>query len=397
MQEGENQFTEEQLEEAALFGTPLVADSTVNDTPVIPLTPESTPASEQSEEKEEEIFDINKPVNLWEETIQNDSPPATPEFEQEILKRYSKYNVNSLDELEAKISGLSDDSKEVSELKAQLDMATRNASPFTNDAERKLFDFVKGYDGKNLNAISEFRTLQGLEIESMSAKDALMEAFIFENKRISRTEATKLFEIRYKREFGISDLEPEFDAEKIEERKLEEKFAALNAKEKLAKMQSEFKPDLTPVTQQAAESVSMEIVTKNVNAAAEFSKTLNLIKVATGNGEGHSFNVVLPADKMEAVSNALKAWTSNPVNYDSKGNFQGPKEYNQMADMLMYGILGKDFVKTAFNMGKQIKQNEYVDQKKVLKGQTPIGVGGATSSDGLSSEQMEELAIMQRK
>lgn len=68
-----------------------------------------------------------------------------------------------------------------------------------------------------------------------------------------------------------------------------------------------------------------------------------------------------------------------------------------MADMVIYGMYGKDLVKAAFAKGIQYKELQYVEANKVQRTQGGIGADKPIASDGLSSAQQEEMAIIGAK
>lgn len=395
----ESELTPQQIEENTILGI----------TPAAPAAkPEEQAAAELAatvevaKPTEGNVVDFDTPVPLGGEPIKQEEPKAiTPELESVLVERYSRHDIKTVAELDDRIASIETVNRDNLELKAQLEEATKNANPFKTDAERKLFEFVKGYDGKNASALAEYARLQEMDPETMTDKEVMLEAFLIDNKKMGRSEATRLFEVRYKNKYSIEKLDPEdsSEAEMIEERKLEAKYAALEAKEKLAKTKAEYKPIIAEeAPQQAQENkILAESVQRKTSEVEGFAKSLTVLKVPTGDKEGQAFNVSLNDAQKSQVAEALSGWTKNYGSYNTDGSFNGPSDATQMADMVIYGMYGKDLVKAAFAKGIQYKELQYVEANKVQKTQSGIGADKPIASDGLSSAQLEEMAIIGAK
>lgn len=397
----ESELTPQQIEENSILGI----------TPAAPAAPaakqEEQAAAEQavtveaSKPAEDNVVDFDAPVQLGGEPTKQDEPKViTPEVESALVERYSRLDIKTVADLDDRIASIETVNKENLELKARLEEATKNATPFKTDAEKKLFEFVKGYDGKNASALAEYARLQEMDPETMTDKEVMLEAFLIDNKKMGRSEATRLFEVRYKNKYSIEKLDPEdySEAEMIEERKLEAKYAALEAKEKLAKTKAEYKPIIAEEAPQPQENkILVESVQRKTSEVEGFAKSLTVLKVPTGDKEGQAFNVSLNDAQKSQVAEALSGWTKNYGSYNADGSFNGPSDTTQMADMVIYGMYGKDLVKAAFAKGIQYKELQYVEANKVQRTQGGIGADKPIASDGLSSAQQEEMAIIGAK
>lgn len=396
-------MTADQLEEAAILGNQITPEPAPAPAPTpAPTDPPADTANAQA--AADDIFDPNAPIQLnfgagepAKETI-----AIAPEIEQTVLKKFTKYEAGSLDELEARISSKAkEEAKAAYEAKiAQLEEAARNANPFANDAQKKLFDFVKDYDGTNIDGVAEFKHLHSLNLDTMPNKKLLFEAFMLNNKKMERSEAETIFGYEYEDKYDTSKLDPDIDKALIEKRKLYEKYDAQSAKEKIAKAQSDFKPTVAaPKTEQVPQMVS-EAVKKNVTAIQEFNNQLSKIsqiKVQTGPKPEHFFNASIPKEVVTQISEALGDWASSTANYDKDGNLYGPKTPQEMADMVMYGMLGQSLVAAAYERGRADHERTLALQNKVQKAGVPITGGTAVASDNLTDEQKEEMAIISKK
>jgi hypothetical protein len=401
-QEAVQELTPQQIEENTILGIATTPPTAKPEEQAASSTEQSATAAEVAKPSEEKVIDFDAPIPLGGEHIKQEEPKAiAPEAEQALVERYSGLNIKTVSELDDRISNYEAVNRENLELKARLEEATKNANPFKTDAEKKLFEFAKGYDGKNASALAEYARLQEIDPETMTDKEVMLEAFVIENKKMGRSEASRLFEIRYKNQYSTDKLDPEdpSEAEMIEERKMEAKYAALQAKEKLAKTKADYKPIIAEETQSQVQEnkLLVESAQRKTAQVEGFAKSLAVLKVPTGDKEGQSFNVSLNDVQKSQVAEALSGWTKNHGSYNPDGTFNGPADATEMAEMVIYGMYGKDLVKAAFNKGIQYKELQYVEQNKVQKSQGAIGADKPIASDGLSSSQLEEMAIIGAK
>ncbi len=241
-----------------------------------PVTPESTPAPIQTENKIPEAA-VEAPI----------TPPATPEsslttpvetraFEptsdeiSSYLATQSNGKVISVDDLKAKI--------------AQWDELDANpALLFKDDHQRKIYDFLSKYQGTDYGTgLQTFAKLQGMNVESLDSKSALKEVYVLENAKmgVSKEKAEQMFEYEYQEKYEA----------KGEIGQVFEERDAFAAKQKLAAMKSEVQ--VAPVVEQENPNIKerakfLEAFDKSFAAPLKDLK----VKVSDNPAEDYSFPI----------------------------------------------------------------------------------------------------------
>ena len=340
---------------------------------------EQTPIKEEVATKEQESnFDDIIPLEEDEKEVEDDFE-FPQEFDKILEERYSDIGLKSGKDLETIISEFSKTRDENVELKAKLEEATKKANPFENEAQKKLFEFAKQYDGTNSKVLAEFEHLQSLDVSKMTEKEVLKELFVQENKNFGRAKAERMFELDYEDTYDIENLDEDYDTKEIEKRTLRLERAAAKAKKQLVELIENFKPDVS----QNVNTVENAKVTKAIertleNAEAEMLK-IKTLEFVLGDDPADKFVIGLNEKQQAHVMNRVTAILSNPQNYDKDGKLN-----NGVTPQSLYRLIARsDFQdlidKKIYGRGKQVLTIQNVTEK-APKSQKPLTSNGASNS-----------------
>ena len=351
---------------AAVEGEIKVAE-TVVEKPV-DTTTEVAAETAKEEVSAESTFDPLAVDNNWrnQEELEAEATEAPKEIETFLADRFGSQGIKTPDD----ITSLLDT---VESLKSQL--ASKPTTPvFENDAQAKLFEFAKQYDGTNGSIIAEFEHLQSLDVTSLSPKEKLLEAYVQENKDMDRVKAKKLFEHEFKAKYGTDGLDSDIeeDAETIELKQILLERDSLNAGKKLVEVISKFKPAISQKEVVTVNPVIEKAISEYSSKAEEELKSLNAIEVVLSlkkDSTGRivpedTYNLGLDKDQIDYVSSLTKAHFTNKLNFTADG-----KEVNGMTPKTLAVILAKsiyhdDIVRASVKRAVHLHEMRQIENKQ---------------------------------
>jgi hypothetical protein len=357
---------------------PVAEEAKTEETPVAPL--------EEEKVEENSLPDI---VPLEDEEPIVETPQDVDTFLQE---KYSDYGIKSGKDLDAFFQKQSAYESQIAELNAKLEDASKKANPFENDAQRKLFEFAKSFDGTNAKVLAEFEHLQSLDVEKMSAKDALKEAYVQANKTFGRAKAEEMFDLNYEDTYDTSALDPDDDAKEIRKRSLKLEFDSVDAKRKLADTIKTFKPEATSEKQAPINTVleaEVQRTLKNADEVLSNFKTVDIVLDKTG---ARKFTVGLSENQQNIVNQEVRNYLSNRANYDEKGNLLNGATPQSVAQFITKAAFNDLMIRKAYERGLHEKEMEYV-QKNVPKAGKPISAGSNAHQVATSEQEAFEMSL----
>lgn len=376
----ENQeiITDQDAFEASMDGTPIVP--IVESIPEVPIEPldDDTP-----------VLPMDDITPLEDEEEKVETPQDVDKYLQE---KYSDYGIKTGNDLDVFFQKQSAYEKQISELNAKLEDASKNASPFENDAQRKLFEFAKSFDGTNGKVLLEYEHLQSLDVNSMSAKAILKESYVQSNKAFGRDKAEEMFELNYEDTYDTAELDEYSDAKEIRKRTLKLEFDSVNAKEKLANTIQTFKPQaktevVTPQNQVL--DLEVEKTLKGANELLSSFKTIDLMLDKTGTKK---FTVGLSENQQNIVASEVRSYLSNKSNYDDKGQLLNGATPQSVANFIAKAGFTDIMLRKAYERGLHEKEMEYV-QKNIPKAGKPMSSGSTAHQIATSEQDAFEMSL----
>lgn len=325
--------------------------------------------------KEEVVAEAEKPTfdplevdNNWRNQQEQEKPQteAPKEVETFLTDRFGNYGIKTPDDIVSLIDT-------VESLKEQL--ASKPTTPvFENDAQAKLFEFAKQYDGTNGSVIAEFEHLQSLDVANMQAKDKLFEVYVQDNKDMDRSKARKLFEHEFKAKYGTDWLDSEIpeDAEAIELKQILLERDSLNAGKKLVEVISKFKPvasqkevaQVNPIIEKAVLEYSAR-ADEELKSLSAIDVVLKLEKDTQGKyAPKDTYKLGLDKDQIEYVSSLTKAHFSNKQNFDDSGKERNGFTPKTLAVVLAKSIYHDDIVLAACRRTEQLYEMRQIESKQ---------------------------------
>jgi len=338
-------------------------------------TTEEVVAETTKEEVAAEVaFDPLAVDNNWRnqeepEAVITESPKEVETF---LADRFGNYGIKTPDDIVSLLDT-------VESLKEQL--ASKPTTPvFENDAQAKLFEFAKQYDGTNGAIIAEFEHLQSLDVASLSPKEKLLEVYVQENKDMDRSKAKKLFEHEFKAKYGTDGLDSDIeeDAETIELKQILLERDSLNAGKKLVEVISKFKPTtsqkgavtVNPVIEKAVLEYSAR-AEEELKSLSAIDVVLKLEKDAKGNyNPKDTYKLGLDKDQINYISSLTKAHFSNKLNFDADGKEVNGFTPAKLAVVLAKSIYVDDIILAACRRTEQLVEMRQIESKQP-KGQKP--------------------------
>lgn len=357
---------------------PVTEEVKVEETPVVPL--------EQEEVVENTLPDI---VPLEDEDPIVETPQDVDTFLQE---KYSDYGIKSGKDLDAFFQKQSAYESQIAELNAKLEDASKKANPFENDAQRKLFEFAKSFDGTNAKVLAEFEHLQSLDVEKMSAKDALKEAFVQANKTFGRSKAEEMFDFSYEDTYDTSGLDPDDDAREIRKRSLKLELDSVDAKRKLAETIKNFKPEAKSEVQTPVNTMLESEVQRTLKSADEVLSNFKTVDIVLDKAGAKKFTVGLSDNQQNIVNQEVRNYLSNRANYDEKGALLNGATPQSVAQFITKAAFNDLMIRKAYERGLHEKEMEYV-QKNVPKAGKPISSGSTAHQVATSEQEAFEMSL----
>jgi hypothetical protein len=325
--------------------------------------------------KEEVAVEADKPAfdplavdNNWRNAEEQEAAQveAPKEVETFLADRFGNYGIKTPDDIVSLIDT-------VESLKEQL--ASKPTTPvFENDAQAKLFEFAKQYDGTNGSVIAEFEHLQSLDVASLKAKDKLFEVYVQENRDMNRDDAKLLFEHEYDTKYGVEWLDPDIpeDEKAIRLRKILLERDSNNAGKKLVEVISKFKPvasqkevaQVNPIIERAVSEYSAraEEELKSLNA---IEVVLSLKKDSTGKiVPEDTYNLGLDKDQIDYISSLTKAHFSNKLNFTADGKEINGFSPKALAVVLAKSIYHDDIVRASVKRAVQLHEMRQIENKQ---------------------------------
>lgn len=325
--------------------------------------------------KEEVAVEADKPAfdplavdNNWRNAEEQEAArvEAPKEVETFLADRFGNYGIKTPDDIVSLIDT-------VESLKDQL--ASKPTTPvFENDAQAKLFEFAKQYDGTNGSVIAEFEHLQSLDVASLKAKDKLFEVYVQENRDMNRDDAKLLFEHEYDTKYGVEGLDPDIpeDEKAIRLRKILLERDSNNAGKKLVEVISKFKPTVSQKEVVSVNPVIEKAISEYSAKAEEELKSLNAIEVvlslkkdSTGKiVPEDTYNLGLDKDQIDYISSLTKAHFSNKLNFTADGKEINGFSPKALAVVLAKSIYHDDIVRASVKRAVQLHEMRQIENKQ---------------------------------
>ena len=316
----------------------------------------------------ESTFDPLAVDNNWRNAEEQEAAQveAPKEVETFFFFSFGNYGIKTPDDIVSLIDT-------VESLKDQL--ASKPTTPvFENDAQAKLFEFAKQYDGTNGSVIAEFEHLQSLDVASLKAKDKLFEVYVQENRDMNRDDAKLLFEHEYDTKYGVEGLDPDIpeDEKAIRLRKILLERDSNNAGKKLVEVISKFKPTVSQKEVVSVNPVIEKAISEYSAKAEEELKSLNAIEVVLSlkkDSTGRivpedTYNLGLDKDQIDYVSSLTKAHFTNKLNFTADGKEINGFSPKALAVVLAKSIYHDDIVRASVKRAVQLHEMRQIESKQ---------------------------------
>lgn len=211
-------------------------------------------------------------------------------------------------------------------IEAELQALKNDLEKAKNTPRLKLSDIAKeGYDAKELDDLVEYVNLIKKDTSKMTDVDVLKEAFVLDNKNLSRADAEKKFSFTYKRLYDVSALDSDENSDEIEERTFN---LETDSKIARAKLDEAIKNAVPPVKAEAEPTPENVVLKKAVELHVQSIPNIlsSLPKTKTSNESIVEFKsgkdvvkISMTADEQAQLQKGLEYHLSGESNYDKEG------------------------------------------------------------------------------
>ncbi len=295
-------------------------------------------------------------------------------FESEMAQ---KYGIKNKDELFGILES-------VNEIKTERDqLKGRPTEPiFKNDKQKNIYNFLQEYDnmGEGLEMVAR---LGNIDPMNMDGEKALREAYILENKDLTREQAGRMFDKKelkkYENPKSKEDYEDptEFDEEneilKIQKDRdinkarkiLIEKKEAFKAEAKKEKVEEKEEPKIAPQT--------LSRYTKDVD---KFFEGFNTLKFSEDDGSNEMSVKFTPA-QLKELKEAAYAHVNNPTVY-TDGEIKD-FDITQAVNTFAWAMYNRQMADV---MLKQVKTQAHITKAEEIAQKTPDKKSGGDAGEG---------------
>lgn len=315
-------------------------------------------------------------VMLVDEPIKNiESEDYPDDFNKVVAQRFSDYGVTDGKQLEELLTSKSGEyESRIAELEAQLKEVSTKGLAFENEAQKKLYEFAKQFDGTNAKLLAEYEYLQNLDVSKMDDKAVLKEAFVQANKSFGREKAEEMFEYEYEDNYDTENLDPDYDNKEIRKRSLKLERDAANAKKQLVETISNFKVEPNSKPQSQEEAKMMQEVERVVAKAASELPNINKIEIPLDKSGNQKFAIGLTSEQKSFVIEQTKNFLSNPSNYDADGKLKHGATPQSVFEFITESTYKPLIYQKIFERGMHVREMQGVE-KRAVKAQKPISAG----------------------
>jgi hypothetical protein len=235
-----------------------------------------------------------------------------------------KYGIKSKDELFGILETIND-------LKAERDqLKGRTTEPlFANDKQKNIYNFLQEYEnmGEGMEMVAR---LGNIDPMNMDANAALKEAFILENKDLTREQAGRMFDKKelkkYENPKAKEDYEDPQDFEDENEMlKIQKERDTNRARKLLLESKEKFKAQAQEKKKEAPDKeespIPPHVLAKYTGEADKFFSNFNTLKFSEDDGS-NEMSVKFTPEQLRELKEATKAHINNPIVYNEKGEIK---------------------------------------------------------------------------
>lgn len=322
-------------------------------------------ATESKKEEKDETEDV--PLEI-----------SQSDFNELIVSQYKEYGINDAGEVQQRLEDYPELEKENESLKKELDEA-RKAPKFEDDNQKKLFEYVKNFDGTNAEALADFAYLQSMDVSKLSDKEALLEWYI-RSSDLSREESAVLFERSYNKKY-TADEDDEQEKKLV---KLEEKRDAISARKELASLKDATKLESKKAEEKQEPAPDKEFAEISGKYKKELDSSMkDFDSISFEQDFGMPVNYGLTKDQVAAIDRSIRGWIDNKTMYKDGqiiGGFD-PEGLKVTMAMALYSNEIMDFVAKEYYKQGEIKvRKEYAGKKPDRKETTAAPTGSRPKS-----------------
>lgn len=241
-----------------------------------------------------------------------------PQF---IEQHFKEFGIESIEDAKEIIKNFDTVYAEHEALKIEHEKL-KNAPQFTDENDKKIFDFVKAYGQHDKRGRLDYIEIDTTDPNTVSEDEAIRLAFVLSKKNLSVEDANKLFNSRIKPQFSVTE---EMDDEEKDLVRIAKSEAADEARQKLRDLKAQYgqKPKVETATpeQKAADAVIERGMADQTRAweDAVAKTTVFTIKTAVAGEQ----KIEIGENERKAVDAVLRPLVLNKANYDSNGHFKG--------------------------------------------------------------------------
>lgn len=334
--------------------------------------------------KPEETKDKDLESEEEDTTIDDKKEDPAPKVDEFLSRLKEKYEIDSEDDLAAILKTNLKLTKDLEEAKA-----ANGKSPWKSDKQEKIANFLEPYDMDKLDqGLETAAALIGMDIEKMDEVRALREAFILDNKDLTRDEAQELFQDEYEKKYKLN--KDDFDDEKAFEKA--QKLSDIRKKKEVSSAKTTLlaeKEKLKSVTKKDIQETEVEKVAPIESINNYISQVDKIFDPKEVGFDRFTFTdekddnihvtVTLDDTKLKNIQKSTQEYLRNSDLYDSNKkipNFD-PAETVQMVTMALYGkeLLEQVFEQTVI-LSKTLRAEQLAGIKptKESKGQAKVGI-----------------------
>jgi hypothetical protein len=356
---------------------------------------EETEAQEESEESEED--ESEEETESEKEDEESEEETTEVDADEIIKDKFSDYEIETVDELMNVLDNLLEQNEELKKKETEKQAVPEDilaAADFLVKTGYKPGNFSEG--------LLTHAKLVSMDIDNSNGKEILREKYIMENTELTRSEAERMFEKRYSKEFVPDRNKFETDEEyneAVEDAKIEEKQKVAKAKAFLKQKQKESKVTVSNKNEEQAEI--SETVTRGIEQTSkEYGKYLekfNSLKFQYTDNDEDDFVFKFKPEQIKAINAAVQEWVKNPNSYDSKGVLKGddasPEKWIQRASWVLFG---EEMIAANFQHTENILRTKRVEEISKVK-PTRKSTAASPVKGNLSEERQIERLIAKKK
>lgn len=290
-----------------------------------------------------------------------------------------KYGIKDKDELFGILETIND-------LKAERDqLKGRTSEPvFKNDKQKNIYNFLQEYEnlGDGMETVARLGTIDPM---NMDGNAALKEAYILENKDLTREQAGRMWDKKESKKYENTKQKEDYDDpidfdDENEMLKIQKERDINKARRTLVQKKEELKTQATVKEVKEDPAIPPQALNRYSKEVDRFFDTFHTLKVANDDGS-NEVSLKFSPEQLKELKNAAKVHINNPSVY-SDGEI---KDFDilKLANTFAWAFFNEQMSQL---MLKQVKTIAHITKAEEIAQKTPDKKSGSDGGEGATDK-----------